>query len=73
MGTIVRLSTQYSLIKDRTAAINAFLSYSESKNLSAKTLAYYHYSLLPFTRFLDEYYPDTTLDEVTPAIVREAI
>jgi len=73
MGTVVRLSTQRSLAKSFDNAIKAFLSYSESKNLNSKTLSYYYYSLLPFTRFLEGHYPGITPEEITPAIIREAI
>lgn len=72
MGRI-RLDTQKSLAKDFSAAIDAFLSYSKSKNLSPQTIKYYHFSLLPFTRFLDEHYPNITPEEITASIVREAV
>ncbi|HEY3297460.1 MAG TPA: site-specific integrase, partial [Armatimonadota bacterium] len=73
MGNLARFKDIKSLAEDYDSAVKAFLDYSASKNLSEKTLDYYHYSLLPFTRFLNEQYPGVTPDVITPVIVREAI
>jgi integrase/recombinase XerD len=73
MGAVVRIKSQSSLATDFSAAIDAFLNYAESKNLSKKTLDYYHFSLLPFTRFLNAHYQGITPEEITPAVIREAV
>lgn len=70
---IIRLGRLSPISEDLSAAIDCFLSYCESKNLSINTIIYYRNRLQAFLRFSNNSYPEIAPDKVTPQIVREFI
>jgi integrase/recombinase XerD len=73
MSTVIRIKTAKDLSCDMESAIAAFLSYSQSKNLSPRTIQYYREQLQSFTRFLSTKYADIPPAEITPHIIRELV
>lgn len=70
-ANVVRLAGFSPLSEDLEAAIDGFLSYCKSKNLSGNTLIYYQYRLQAFDSFVGSNYPGTSPNQVTPQLVRE--
>ncbi len=64
-------------VQSLDAAIRMFMDDMEREidrgERSPKTSEYYHYSLLPLTRFLDEHYPEIRVEQITDGIIREAV
>lgn len=65
-----RIDSFISPAEDMSSAINAFLSYCRSKNLSDNTIVYYGYRLDSFTKYLQRTVPDIIPTEMTSPIIR---
>ena len=55
------------------AAISAFFSYCNSKNLSENTIIYYGYRLKSFKKYLEKNFPSIIPSEMTSPIIRNYI
>jgi integrase/recombinase XerC/integrase/recombinase XerD len=70
---LIRISSFNHLAENLPAAIESFLNYCRSKNLSGETVKYYRYRLQAFARFLAHDAPGTAPKDVTPQVVRSFI
>ncbi|MCE5197978.1 MAG: tyrosine-type recombinase/integrase [Armatimonadota bacterium] len=69
-GQLIRIDAFNSLAEDMSAAIEAFLSYCQSKNLSNNTIIYYRYRLESFRRYIDKNAPGTTPLNLNAPLIR---
>ncbi|MBI2843946.1 MAG: site-specific integrase [Armatimonadetes bacterium] len=66
-GQVIRLKNLSYLADDMSAAIDSFVSFGSSKNLSENTLSYYRFRLNAFKAFA----PNATPASVTPQLIRD--
>ena len=72
-GQLLRIGSVANLADSLTAAIDGFLVFCRSKNLSPNTLIYYQYRLRAFQSYLDQNGTSCAPREVTPRVIREFI
>lgn len=70
-ANVVRISGFSPLSENLSAAIDGFLSYCRSKNLSPNTIIYYRLRLQAFSNHVDTTCPGTAPNRITPQIIRE--
>ncbi len=68
---VVRIPNFTSMADNIESAIDGFLAYCKSKNLSSKTTEYYRYRLQAFSRFLIENEKPCSPKELNQIILRE--
>ena len=73
LGQVIRINELTNPARSMAAAIESFLSYCQSKNLSPNTSQYYRYRLEAFQRYLDAEAPGVTPETISTKTIRSFI